>query len=296
MYSAYKKVCAILKENEYLSDYTTFGIGGKAKLMLFPRSESELIQSLDLAKTRSDKVEILGCGSNVLVSDKGFDGVIIITRKLDEFQVASDRITASCGARLPALCLQSAKESLSGLEFAQGIPASLGGAIVMNAGAYGQTIGECVESVKVWQDGNTIDCTPEFSYRKSGIKKGSVVLSATLKLKRELKEHVLARIKGMKEARNNSQPLSMRSAGCIFLSEDGVSAGYYVDTAGLKGARAGGAEISTKHAGFIINRGGASAKDVVALIQLAKDRVKEKFGKTLHAEIKFLGEFDETLR
>lgn len=296
MYSAYKKVCGTLKENENLCNYTTFGIGGKAKLILFPNNEIELVNSLNLAKSRLDKVEILGYGSNVLVSDDGFDGVIIVTKKLDEYTFCENCVNASCGVKLCSLSYESAKRSLSGLEFGQGIPASLGGSIVMNAGAYGQTIGECVESVRVWIDGNIIEFCPDFSYRNGGIKSGSVVLSAKLKLKEELKDYLTARIKGMKEARSNSQPTSMRSAGCIFLSEDGVSAGYYVDMAGLKGERIGGAEISTKHAGFIVNVDSATAKDVITLIKLAKEKVKEKFGKNLHTEIKFLGEFDEIIR
>ncbi len=295
MYSEYKRVCDSFKENAVLSDFTTFGIGGKAKIILFPKDISELVNVLNIAEDRGDKRVTLGAGSNVLISDEGFDGVVVITRRINRFEFEKDSVYAECGVSLPALSSFAEREGLSGLEFGCGIPATLGGATVMNAGAYGQTIGEVVRSVTVWERGAVKEIRPDFSYRKSGIKESSVVLSAILSLKKENRSFIKARIKGMREARASSQP-SMRSAGCIFLSEDGVSAGYYVDQAGLKGTRAGEAEISEKHAGFIVNRGNATARDVVKLINIAREKVKEKFGKEIKTEIRLLGEFDETVR
>lgn len=295
MYSVYKKACRVLKENCILSDYTTFGIGGRAKLVAFPENLDELISVLNLAKVREDAFFVLGGGSNVLISDEGFDGVVIITRKLNRFSVNHNVITSECGVRLPALSVTAREFGLTGLEFACGIPGTLGGAVRMNAGAYGQSIGESVISVLVWESGEVKEVNSSFSYRKSDIDEECIILSATLALEESNKSEIDARMRGMKEARASSQP-SMKSAGCVFLSDDGVSAGYYIERAGLKGIKVGGAEISERHAGFIVNRGNATASDVLKLINITKDKVREMFGKSLTAEIRFIGEFDETLR
>lgn len=294
MYSDYKRVCKVIKEDLVLSDYTTFGIGGKAKLVLFPSRVDELVDILNLALKLGDKPYILGAGSNLLVSDKNYGGVVICARKLDETKLEKNIIFASAGAKLPTLCHLASSRNLSGLEFCSGIPATLGGAIKMNAGAFGLSIGSVVESVNLWRDGNIYTYKPNFSYRKSDLS-GGVVLGAKLKLEFGDREQIKEKIKLFREIRSQKQPKA-KSAGSIFLSVDGVSAGYYIDNAGLKGFRVGGAEVSSVHAGFIINRGNATASDVLSLICEIKERVYDKFGVKLQTEIEFLGEFDETLR
>lgn len=295
MYSEYKKVCKTLKENCILSDYTTFGIGGRAKLLAFPENLEEFVGVLNLTDVRGDAFVVLGGGSNVLISDGGFDGVVIMTRKLNRFSLNGEIITAECGTRLSTLSLFAKESSLTGLEFGCGIPGTIGGVVRMNAGAYGQSIGESVVSVTLWDRGEVEEVQPSFTYRKSNISTTCVILSVKLGLVSSNILEIEARMKGMKEARANSQP-TMKSAGCIFLSDDGVSAGYYIEKSGLKGTKCGGAEISDKHAGFIVNRGNATAMDVIRLINIAKESVKSKFGKNLTAEIRFIGDFDEPLR
>lgn len=294
MYSDYKKVCKVIKEDLVLSDYTTFGIGGKCKLVLFPNRVDELVDILNLALKRGEKPFILGAGSNLLVSDNGFDGVVICARKLDDIKLEKNTIFASAGAKLPTICHLASSRNLAGVEFCSGIPATLGGAIKMNAGAFGQSIGSVVESVNVWRDGNIYTYKPNFSYRKSDLS-GGVVLGATLKLEFSDREQIKEKIKLFRELRSQKQPKG-KSAGSIFLSVGGVSAGYFIDSAGLKGLRVGGAEVSNVHAGFIINRGNATACEVLSLIYIIKERVYDKFGVKLQTEIDFLGEFDETLR
>ncbi len=295
MYSIYREVCKVIREDVLLSDMTTFKIGGRAKLTLFPKSESELVSSIRLARERGDDLFVLGGGSNVLASSAGYNGVVLSTAKLSRIEIEDDQICAECGARLTALSALAENSGLSGLEFGSGIPGSLGGAIVMNAGAYGQSIGEIVSSVKIFDGERVRWIKPTFSYRKSSLKKGHVVLSAKLKLKKASLDEIKARVKGMRESRKSSQPTG-RSAGCIFLAVGGVSAGYYVERAGLKGLRAGEAFISDKHAGFIVNCGNASSADVISLIKTAKEEVKRLFGKSLETEIRFLGEENEFIR
>ena len=295
MYSDYKKVCLVYKENLLLSDYTTFGIGGIAKFVLFPSSVKELVSVLNLCHARSEKYEVIGNGSNLLISDKGVKDIVIFTRKLNGYRLQNNYLIASCGAKLPALCNLSCQRSLSGLEFSCGIPATLGGAIKMNAGAYGHAIGDVTKCVYVWENGEVFSKKVDFSYRKSSITSSQVVLGAKLLLEHDDIENINQRICSNRLLRQNSQPME-KSAGSIFLKEKGVSAGYLIDQAGLKGYSIGGAEVSTKHAGFIVNKKNATSSDVVKLINEIKKVVYGKFGINLKTEIRMLGEFDETIR
>ncbi len=295
MYSDYKKVCKVFKENCLLSDFTTFKIGGRANIVFFPKTVEEFKDLLLCCHKKGEKPFVLGNGSNLLVSDQGYQGVIICTRRLDDIKFEKNIVLANTGAKLPALCLESQKRSLSGLEFCCGIPATLGGAIKMNAGAYGNAISNTVEYVTVFRRGEVCIEKPNFGYRKSDIDDESIIIGASLRLERLDRDLIKRQIFLNSKARKISQPTGY-SAGSVFLSVGGVSAGYYVDKAGLKGFQIGGAKVSEKHANFIINTGQATASDVCVLIQKIKEEVYGKFGVTLCTEIRFLGEFNETLR
>ena len=295
MYSDYKKVCKVFKENCILSDFTTFKIGGIGKIVFFPKTAEEFKDLLVLCHKKGETPFILGNGSNLLVSDQGYQGVIICTRRLDDIKFENNIVLANAGAKLPALCFEAQKRSLSGLEFACGIPATLGGAIKMNAGAYGNAIGNVVEYVTVFRRGEVCIEKPTFGYRKSSIDDESIIIGASLRLERLDRDLIKRQIFLNGKARKFSQPTGY-SAGSVFLSVGGVSAGYYVDKAGLKGLQIGGAKVSEKHANFIINTGKSTSSDVCALIQKIKEEVYGKFGINLCTEIRFLGEFNETLR
>ena len=233
MCSELKKVCKVYKENCLLSDFTTIKIGGRAKIIFFPKCVEELKDLLTRCYQQGEKPFILGNGSNLLVSDGGYSEIIICTRRVDEIRFENNLLFATCGAKLPALSLECQKRGLAGLEFGCGIPATLGGAIKMNAGAYGSAIGNIVQSVTVFKDGDFYIEKPTFSYRKSTLTDECVVIGATLNLNRLDKDLIKEQMQRNALSRKSSQP-SGYSAGSVFLSVSGVSAGYYIDQAGLK--------------------------------------------------------------
>jgi len=284
----------IMKKDQLLAPYTTFKIGGPADWFCEAFSEKELLEAVKFAQEKKLPYFILGGGSNVLVSDLGFRGVVI---KMDngEWIMDNGKITAGAGITLDKLVNIATENSLSGLEFAAGIHGTLGGAVVGNAGAWQESFGDKVEQVKILDENGQIkwlnhaDC--QFIYRQSRFKKRKeIVLEVELKLtqgdKGEIQRKMTANLK-----KREGQPQEP-SAGSIFINPKPQSAGDLIEKCGLKGKQIGEAKISEKHANFIVNLGGAKAQDVLKLIALACEEVKKKFDLNLKTEIIFLGEFN----
>ena len=279
-----------LKKNVELSKYTTFGIGGPAQFMVEPRTMEELREALDFAESEGLKVLPLGGGSDILVPDSGFRGLVIRFSRLSNVEIRGRKMVCEAGVYLQRLLNLAAKEGLSGLEPLAGIPGQLGGAIAKNAGSYGREIVELVRSVTIltW-DGEIVDTdTRELSivYRGSRIPDLGLVVRVTLELAEGDPEKITAETEKFLERRKKEQPYGMRSAGCVFKNpENAEPAGYLLDKAGLKGFRIGDAAYSDIHANFIVNEGNASYGDIIQLIEIGKERVKDEFGVSLEEEI-----------
>ena len=297
-------------ENEPLSAHCTFKIGGPADVFAQPETEEQLCRVIALCKACDVKYYLLGNGSNILFEDAGYRGVVVDTRALKmgigflenvshpgaEPGAVYDAVIAGAGLKLSALCKAALDSSLTGLEFAYGIPGTVGGAVYMNAGAYGGEMKDIVQNVTVLtREGEIRELEKEelgFGYRASVIKdRGYVVLGAELMLVPGDKEEILARMQELKNKRVEKQPLEYPSAGSAFKRPEGYFAGKLVMDAGLSGYAVGGAKVSEKHCGFLINAGGATASDVMELIRQIQAKVKEQFGVQLEPEIQFLGEF-----
>ena len=278
-----------------LSDHSTFRIGGIAALAAFPKSTDEIICAIQAAhETETDFITV-GNGSNILFSDSGYNGLVIVTGKCGNFSVDGNIITANCGASFTRLATVAKDASLSGLEFAYGIPGTVGGAVYMNAGAYGGEVSDCLVSVKVYDDRtDTVseysknEC--EFGYRTSIFAKSQhlTVLSARFELNFGDKNAIYEKMSENMKSRRDKQPLEFPNAGSTFKRPEGLFAAKLIDDAGLKGFRIGGAEVSSKHAGFVINRENATSYDVLRLIDHIKKTVYEKFGVMLECEIKVI--------
>ncbi len=284
-------------KNEPMSRHTSFCIGGPADVMAFPRCEEELSALLRLCREAQTPFFIMGNGSNLLVSDKGIRGLVIKTSLLSDIRLAKDRvIEAGCGALLSKVAAFARDNALSGLEFAYGIPGSLGGAVYMNAGAYGGQMEDVVES-SVFLDscgGRHILGAQEhdFSYRRSFFSqnKGVCHVMTRLKLQSGAEAAIGQRMQALRDKRTSSQPLSMPSAGSVFKRPQGYYAGTLIEQAGLKGFAIGGAQVSEKHAGFIVNTGGATCCDVLNLIEHIKQTVLSAYGVELESEVCAVGE------
>lgn len=280
--------------NEEMKNYTTFRIGGPVDILIKPDSIINLAQAIKLCRTHEVPYYILGNGSNLLVADEGFRGVVIqIYTNLDEIKVEGNTVTAQAGALLSKIANKALEHSLTGFEFAHGIPGTLGGAVVMNAGAYDGEMKHVLISCDVLDsEGNILTLSNEdleLGYRKSIIqKKGYIVLSATVGLKEGNKEEISARMKELMARRKEKQPLDKPSAGSTFKRPEGYFAGKLIMDSGLKGYQIGGAMISDKHSGFVVNNGGATFKDVENLIQHVQEVVKEKYQVVLEPEVKIL--------
>ena len=285
----------IVKINESLKDYTSFKIGGTANLVVFPNNKENLAGLMKIIKEYKINHILLGNGSNVLICENNFDGVVVVTSQMNNIRVDGESIYADCGVSLNKIANFAKENSLSGLEFAYGIPGTLGGAVYMNAGAYGGQISDVVylseyidtEPLEV----KTISAEQhEFTYRQSFFNKNKdlIILSSVLKLKRgDISEIEAAMDKNM-SARKEKQPLEYPSAGSVFKRGDGYYAARLIEDCGLKGCSVGGAQVSEKHAGFIINRDGASFSDVVNLIEHIKSVVYEKTGNMIECEVKII--------
>ncbi len=287
----------MFKKNISLAPYTTFKIGGMAKYFCEARNSEDVIAAVARAKKENLPFFILGAGSNILVSDKGFEGLIIKIQNT-RYKIRDTKIVADAGVLLSELVSKSAEAGLTGTEWAAGIPGTVGGAVRGNAGAFGISMSNIVREVKVLNIGTSQvqifknkDC--KFGYRDSIFKKNKnlIILSTELELRKGDREKSEKLIKDYLKQRKEKQPMEHPSAGSIFKNPEGQSAGYLIEQCGLKGKIVGGAMISEKHANFIVNLGNAKAKDVKKLIDLCKEKVKEKFGIKLEEEIEYLGKF-----
>jgi UDP-N-acetylmuramate dehydrogenase len=285
-----------VKLQEPMAMHTTFRIGGPAQYFVMPMDTEELSQVVLLCKAEKVPFFVLGHGSNILVSDKGMSGVVIrLYTNYAGYSVKGNMVSAKAGIMLNKLGASLLEEGLTGFEFAAGIPGTLGGAIVMNAGAYGGEMKDIVKSVSLMDENGNIfkkSCEEmEFAYRHSIVQdKGYIVLGADLMLKEGNKEEIKAKMDELALARKTKQPLEFPSAGSTFKRPEGYFAGKLIMDAGLAGYTVGGAQVSEKHCGFVINKGGATAQDVVTLMDDVKRIVQDKFSVELEPEVKVIGD------
>lgn len=277
-----------------LKKYTTYKIGGKASCVVYPKNTTSLIKVLKFAKAKNIKYKMLGNGSNLIFSDKDYDGILIKLNEFDDIEVYGKKIKVGAGYSLMKLSRVAQKNSLTGLEFAAGIPGTVGGAIFMNAGAYKSDMGYIVQTVKVLTpDYKVVEFENKelnFHYRTSFFKKHKdfICLETVLKLEKGDKTKIAEVMKNRLKRRVESQPLNYPSAGSVFRNPKDMFAGELIEKAGLKGKKIGGAMISDKHANFIVNTGNASSEDVKKLITLAQETVKEKYDVDLLLEQEYV--------
>ena len=288
------KTASLCLMNESLKKHTTYGIGGPADLMIFPKSKKDLIKVIEIINENKIKLTILGSGSNVLVSDNGIRGAVIsLKNSLKQIEVDDNILYAECGTMLGKIVKHAVKNNLIGLENLNGVPGTLGGALIMNAGAWGGEISENLIHVEVINSKSEIQKIQKkdlnFSYRQSSFKKDDILLSAKFNLKKADKDIIKENFIEAQSGRKKSQPLNKRSAGSLFKNPKNNSAGKLLDEAGLKGFSIGDAKISEKHANFFINDGDASSRDMLMLIKKAHKEVKDKFNVNLSLEVKLLG-------
>ena len=283
-------------ENEPMKKHTTFRIGGPARLFISAQSVDVLKKVLVYCREHDIKYFILGNGSNLLVSDKGFDGVIIqIFKNLSSITREENRLRVMAGALLSSVAAKAYEAGLTGFEFASGIPGTLGGAVMMNAGAYGGEMKQVIVNACVLTSAGEIAVIPadlmELGYRTSVFAKNQdIVLSAQLKLEYGNEAVIREYMDELKEQRVSKQPLEYPSAGSTFKRPEGYFAGKLIQDAGLRGFQVGGAQVSEKHCGFVINKDHATATDILSLMEQVSDKVEAKFGVRLEPEVKIIGE------
>lgn len=283
------------RESCYLSEYTTFKIGGRCPIVILPNSAHQIAEIISFCSQNGVRYYIFGKGSNLLVNDDGLDAAVIVLREnFADIQIVSeDTILCSAGTSLAALCKFARDHSLTGLEFAYGIPGTVGGAVFMNAGAYGGEMSDVLvrcEAVTKAGDIVTMDKNQaDFSYRHSVFENGEYcIISAEFKLRKGSKNEITARMNELMQKRKSKQPLEYPSAGSTFKRPEGYYAAALIEQCGLKGESVGGAQVSVKHSGFIINKDSATAKDVMGLIDVVKTKVFEKTGCKLECEVRLL--------
>lgn len=282
---------------EPMKNHTTFRIGGPADILALPKTQEEVATVVRFCHEHAQMYCVIGNGSNLLVSDEGYRGLVLqLYRNFNDIQVNGDTITVQSGAMLVAVARMAYRNGLTGLEFASGIPGTIGGAVVMNAGAYGGEMKDVLKEVTVLTKEGDVLTVPagelELGYRSSVIpENGWIVLGAVLQLQKGDPEQIRARMEELKEQRITKQPLDLPSAGSTFKRPDGYFAGKLIMDAGLRGFTVGGAQVSEKHCGFVVNRGDATAEDVWTLICEVKRRVKAASGVELEPEVKLLGNF-----
>lgn len=284
-----------IKIDEKLSEYVNFKVGGPADILLIPNSKEQVIKSIKICKENNIPFYLIGNGSNILVRDGGFRGVVLSLKNVKNIYVDGEKIEAECGVMLKEVSDKAIENSLTGFEFACGIPGTIGGAVFMNAGAYDGEISKVIESAEVIDENcNIIRLSREeldFGYRSSLVmKKGYTVLSAVFKLEKGKVKTIKELIEDLTNKRESKQPLEYPSAGSTFKRPTGYFAGKLIQDAGLKGYSIGGAAVSEKHSGFVINKGNATAKDITDLIKHIQDEVKKQFGVDLHPEVRIIGE------
>lgn len=288
---------AKIQKDEPMKKHTTFRIGGPADYFIMPSNEKELAEAVRVCRKFLIPIYIVGNGSNLLVGDKGFRGAIIqLYKSMGTFQVEGNQITAQAGCSLAQIANAALDAALTGFEFAAGIPGTLGGAVVMNAGAYGVEMKDVLTSVRVMtEEGEIMELPAEelgLGYRTSIIpEKRYIVLGAVISLTEGKKEEIKAQMDDLRQKRVSKQPLEYPSAGSTFKRPEGYFAGKLIQDSGLKGFTVGGAQVSEKHSGFVINKGNATAADVMELIRQVTAKVKEDTGVTMEPEVKQIGEF-----
>lgn len=298
----YNELCAITGEknvlkDELMSGHTTFRIGGPADYFVMPSSAGEIKRIIALCLEQDVPYYIIGNGSNLLVADKGYRGVIIqIFKNMKDIQVEGENIRAQAGALLSKVAAAAYEAGLEGFEFASGIPGTLGGAVRMNAGAYGGEMKQVLKSAEVLTPEGEVLTLPvkemKMGYRTSIVSRMDyVVLGAEIALREGNKEEIRAKMDELKEKRVSKQPLEFGSAGSTFKRPEGYFAGKLIEDAGLRGFRVGNAQVSEKHCGFVINLGGATAREVAELMETVARRVEENSGVRLEPEVKKIGEF-----
>lgn len=298
----YEELCGILgKENvftkEPMSKHTTFRVGGPADYFVTPEEEGQVQKVVSAFKSAGIPFYILGNGSNLLVGDRGYRGGIIqIFKKMNRISLQDSRIHAQAGALLSKIAAEALDHGLTGFEFASGIPGTLGGAVMMNAGAYGGEMKQVLTGAHVLRVSGAVEEVPveemELGYRSSIFSKtGDIILSADIRLEPGNPEQIRSRMDELKEQRTSKQPLEYPSAGSTFKRPEGYFAGKLIQDAGLRGFQVGGAQVSEKHCGFVINRDHASAKDILSLMEQVSDKVFKQSGVRLEPEVKMLGEF-----
>ena len=275
--------------NEKISNYTTYRVGGKVRCIVYPKGEKELIELVDLLKAKNIKYFTLGNGSNVLFSDEMYDGVIIKLDYFNKIVVNDNKIYVEAGYPLIKLSNVAVKNGLKGLEFASGIPGTVGGALFMNAGAYGEDMSKIVTSARILTEDGIKEYNNkelEFSYRTTVLQKhlDYVCISVNMKLETGDSEELAEIVKLRREQRRATQPLTLPSAGSVFRNPPGMYAGKLIEDLGLKGYTVGRAEVSPKHANFIVNNGNAKASDIKKIIDYIKLKVKNKYNIKLHVE------------
>lgn len=300
--SMYEHIRTIVPEkrllfHEPMSRHTTFKVGGEAECMAVVETKEELSRLVSYLGRIEQEYFVLGNGSNLLVGDKGYRGIIVkLGSRLSAVRVEKNHIAVGAGALLSRVAFAARDAGLSGLEFAAGIPGSIGGAIVMNAGAYGGEMKQIVQMVRVMDKEGEIltldNDTMEFGYRTSIIRdRPFIVLGTVLKLTPGNKDEISGKMEELMKQRKSKQPLEYPSAGSTFKRPEGYYAGKLIMDAGLRGYRIGGAQVSEKHCGFVINAGGASAADIREVIEEVQERVRDRFHVRLEPEVIFLGDF-----
>lgn len=290
--SKISQVCDTVLFDEDMSAHTSFKVGGPAEIVAVPSDEKQLSDVIALCK--GVRYILIGNGSNVVFSDEGYNGVVILTQGIKRCEIIENEgedvyVLADAGTTLSALAAFAKANALTGVEFACGIPGSVGGAVFMNAGAYGGEVADVIYSVKCLGSDYELSDKSDFSYRHSKyMDNGDVILSAVFKLKKGNAEEIAALMKENLTKRRDKQPLEYPSAGSVFKRPEGYFAGKLIEDAGLKGFTVGGAQVSKKHAGFIVNIGGAKADDIKTLVEHIKHTVKKCIGVDLECEIRFI--------
>ena len=289
-----KIVQGTLLENEPMSNHTSYGIGGPADAYITPKDRYDLAEILKFAKKYSIQTHFVGSGSNLLVADSGIDGIVLTPAKaLTQLEFNDGHVIAESGVMLGRLVKECNKRNLTGVESMIGVPGTLGGALVMNAGAFGGEISNYLHSVEIMNMSGEIKTyypgDIDFAYRFSTLRTDEFVLLARFNLEEEDSIIIQEKRNKASKGRKTNQPLKFRSAGSVFKNPKENAAGYLIDQAGLKGTRVGNAEISEHHANFFVNHGKAKASDITELIQIARKSVFEKFGIKLELEVKTIG-------
>lgn len=290
-----KNICGTVLLNEPMSLHTSFRTGGPAEVFIKAESTENIISAIDIAKKYNKQYIITGNGSNILVKDGGIEGIVInIGNEMSKIKCDGTKIYAQAGAMLSALATAAADEELTGLEFASGIPGTVGGAVFMNAGAYDGEIKDVIEYADVIDsEGNThrlIKDELELSYRHSVIaEKNMIVVGAMFNLNKGIKKNITDKMADFAKRRRDKQPLNYPSAGSTFKRPEGYFAGKLIEDSGLKGKTVGGAQVSEKHAGFVVNIGNATSGDIITLMEFCIETVYNKFGVKLEPEVRILG-------